>query len=165
MENKEELIQSPEDTAGIVSKNNNLFTESNDLVEKIINESNPDKLEELTNLFNLNQRKKDIARINKLSQLLNIVDTEVESRLIDTPEGFNNDQLIKYMSTTQQTINSLEDNLNHKPLIQINNQTNEIHLGEDGLNQESRKKVIDTIMSILSKDNKEVIDIDLDEEE
>ena len=69
------------------------------------------------------------------------------------------------MSTTQQTINSLEDNLNHKPLIQINNQTNEIHLGEDGLNQESRKKVIDTIMSILSKDNKEVIDIDLDEEE
>lgn len=165
MENKEELIPSPGDTAGIVPKNNNLFTESNDLVEKIINESNPDKLEELTNLFNLNQRKKDIARINKLSQLLNIVDTEVESRLIDTPEGFNNDQLIKYMSTTQQTINSLEDNLNHKPLIQINNQTNEIHLGEDGLNQESRKKVIDTIMSILSKDNKEVIDIDLDEEE
>ena len=165
MENKEELIPSPEDTTNIVSKNNNLFTESNDLVEKIVNESNPDKLEELTNLFNLNQRKKDIARINKLSQLLNIVDTEVESRLIDTPEGFNNDQLIKYMSTTQQTINSLEDNLNHKPLIQINNQTNEIHLGEDGLNQESRKKVIDTIMSILSKDNKEVIDIDLDEEE
>jgi len=137
---------------------NNLYLESSELVDQIISENNPDKLEELTQLFQLNQKKKNIARINKLSQLLDIVDSEVENRLVDTPESFRNDELIKYMSTTQQAIDSLENNISNKPLIQINNQKNEININND-LNRESRQKVLEAVMSILNNENN-IIDID-----
>lgn len=144
--------------------NNNLYLESSELVNKIINETDTNKIEELTKLFTLNQRKKDIARIDKLSKLLNLVDDEVSNRLVDTPESFNNDQLIKYMGTTQQTLTALESNLTDKPMIQINNQLNEININDSGLNRESRQKVFDTVMAILNNSNKDIIDVDMDEE-
>lgn len=144
--------------------NNNLYLESSELVNQIINETDTNKIEELTKLFTLNQRKKDIARIDKLSKLLNLVDDEVSNRLVDTPESFNNDQLIKYMGTTQQTLTALESNLTDKPMIQINNQLNEININDSGLNRESRQKVFDTVMAILNNSNKDIIDVDMDEE-
>ena len=144
--------------------NNNLYLESSELVNQIINETDTSKIEELTKLFTLNQRKKDIARIDKLSKLLNLVDDEVSNRLVDTPESFNNDQLIKYMGTTQQTLTALESNLTDKPMIQINNQLNEININDSGLNRESRQKVFDTVMAILNNPNKDIIDVDIDEE-
>lgn len=144
--------------------NNNLYLESSELVNQIINETDTNKIEELTKLFTLNQRKKDIARIDKLSKLLNLVDDEVSNRLVDTPESFNNDQLIKYMGTTQQTLTALESNLTDKPMIQINNQLNEININDSGLNRESRQKVFDTVMAILNNSNKDIIDVDIDEE-
>lgn len=143
---------------------NNLYLESSDIVNQIINEKDTSKIEELTKLFTLNQRKKDIARIDKLSKLLNLVDDEVSNRLVDTPESFNNDQLIKYMGTTQQTLTSLEGNLVDRPLIQINNQKNEININDSGLNRESRQKVFDTVMAILNNaNNNEVIDLEVEE--
>ena len=159
----EKDIEKVEETAVVVPENN-LYLESSDIVNQIINEKDSDKLEELTKLFTLNQRKKDIARIDKLSKLLNLVDDEVAGRLVDTPESFNNDQLIKYMGTTQQTLTSLESNLIDRPIIQINNQKNEININDSGLNRESRQKVFDAVMAILNgttDDN--VIDVDVEE--
>ena len=95
---------------------------------------------------------------------MNLVDDEVSNRLVDTPESFNNDQLIKYMGTTQQTLTALESNLTDKPMIQINNQLNEININDSGLNRESRQKVFDTVMAILNNSNKDIIDVDIDEE-
>jgi len=142
-----------------------LYLESSELVDQIIKETDPDKIEEMTKIFSLTQRKKDIARIDKLSKLLNLVDDEVANRLVDTPESFRNDDLIKYMSTTQQTITSLENNLTNKPLIQINNQKNEININDSGLNRESRQKVLDTVMKILNNyNNPDIIDVEEEED-
>ena len=159
MDEKEKINDSE-----VLVPNNNLYLESSELVNQIINETDTNKIEELTKLFTLNQRKKDIARIDKLSKLLNLVDDEVSNRLVDTPESFNNDQLIKYMGTTQQTLTALESNLTDKPMIQINNQLNEININDSGLNRESRQKVFDTVMAILNNSNKDIIDVDIDEE-
>ncbi|MBQ6627915.1 MAG: hypothetical protein IJH65_03785 [Methanobrevibacter sp.] len=165
MDEEKEIEEKVEETALTVPENH-LYVESGDIVNQIINEKDTEKLEELTKLFTLNQRKKDIARIDKLSKLLNLVDDEVSNRLIDTPESFNNDQLIKYMGTTQQTLTSLENNLTDKPIIQINNQRNEINITDSGLNRESRQKVFDTVMAILNKAaDGDVIDIDVEENE
>ena len=159
MDEKEKINDSE-----VLVPNNNLYLESSELVNQIINETDTSKIEELTKLFTLNQRKKDIARIDKLSKLLNLVDDEVSNRLVDTPESFNNDQLIKYMGTTQQTLTALESNLTDKPIIQINNQLNEININDSGLNRESRQKVFDTVMAILNNSNKDIIDVDIDGE-
>lgn len=140
-----------------------LYKESGDLVNQIINETDADKIDDLTKLFTINQRKKDIARIDKLSQLLNLVDDEVTNRLVDCPESFNNDQLVKYMTATQQSISTIENTLDQKPIIQINNQKNEIHINDSGLNRESREKVLNAVMEILNKANDNVIDVDVEE--
>ena len=54
-----------------------LSKQGNELTSKIIEEDDPDTLDRLTQLFTLNQKKKQIARTNKLSNLLELVDDEV----------------------------------------------------------------------------------------
>lgn len=161
----DDIIKNDEQaTTNEITTGSNLYSESNELVNKIINEYDSDKLDELTKLFSLNQRKKDIARVNKLSQLLNLVDDEMANRLIDAPEGFENSDLIKYMSTAQQTMTSIENNLEQKPLIQINNQKNEINITDSGLNRESRQKVIDAVFAILNSNTDNIIDIEIEDD-
>lgn len=147
----------------------NLSEISNNLVTEIINEEDPNKVEDLTKLFELNQKKKNIARINKLSKLLTLVDDEAITRFVNAPETFDSEILLKYMNSTQNAISSLEQSNDNKPTIQINNQTNEINLGDSGLNRESRKRVLAAVMEILDKSKKQdAIDIkisDLEENE
>lgn len=119
------------------------------LTEQIMSETDLDKFNDLTNLFEMNHRKKNMARINRLSNLLEMVDDEVILRLSTSPSAIEDKDLVGYMKTAQSAIDSIEGNLNQTPLVQINNQKNEIHINESGLNQESRKKVLDAVMAIL----------------
>ena len=65
------------------------------------------------------------------------------------------------MTATQQILGNISQEIEKTPLIQINNQKNEIHINEEGLSRESRMKVLDVISKIL--DNPENI-IDVEEE-
>ena len=127
------------------------FDKTDSLVEEIISEDDTDRLKDLTDLFEVNQRKKNIARINKLSKLLNIADDEMERRLLMLDgEGLDTDQLIKYLDSTQKTMTNMQQTMNQQPLIQVNNQTNEIHIEDGtGFDRESRKKILDTVMAII----------------
>ena len=142
----------------VVSPANKLVNTGNDLINEIINESDPDKVEDLTNLFKLNQKKRDIARINKLSNLLDNIDKEVIDRINNVPESFKNETLLAYMESTQKSITNIQQNVEQTPLIQINNQKNEINISDSGLNRESRQKVLDAVMAILN--NTDVIDVE-----
>lgn len=140
-----------------------LFGDSDELVEQIINENDPDKINDLTQLFKMSQAKKDVARTNRLSKLLEVIDDEVIMRFTSTPEAFDNDQLLKYMDVTQRTIYNVSDSINKVPTIQINNQSNEIHINNSGLDRSSRAKVLEAVNSILNSAN--IIDITPDKEE
>lgn len=127
-----------------------LNAESKDIISQIIAEKDPDKFKDLTSLFELNQRKKNMARINRLSNLLEMVDDEVILRVSTSPEDIENRDLIGYMNAAQKSMTAIEQSFNQTPLIQVNNQSNEIHISnESGLNRESRKKVLDAVMSII----------------
>ena len=143
MDEKNEIVE--------VNPNVKLTLEGNDITNQIISENDPNKLEDLTQLFLLNKKKKDLARINKLSNLINTIDDEVINRFNDEPENFNNDQLVKYLTATQQIIDTTANNIEKVPMIQINNQKNEIHIDDSGLNKESRAKVLEVITSILNE--------------
>ena len=143
MDEKNEIVE--------VNPNVKLTLEGNDITNQIISEKDPNKLEDLTQLFLLNKKKKDLARINKLSNLINTIDDEVINRFNDEPENFNNDQLVKYLTATQQIIDTTANNIEKVPMIQINNQKNEIHIDDSGLNKESRAKVLEVITSILNE--------------
>lgn len=153
MDEKNEVVE--------VSPNVKLTLEGNDITNQIISEKDPNKLEDLTQLFLLNKKKKDLARINKLSNLINTIDDEVINRFNEEPENFNNDQLVKYLTATQQIIDTTTNNIEKVPMIQINNQKNEIHIDDSGLNKESRAKVLEVITGILNESK--VIDAEVEE--
>ena len=144
-----------------------LIKQGNDLTNQIIDEENPDKLKELTQLFTINQKKKDIARINKLSTLQELIDDEVASRLMSCPDSFDHDQLEKYMVSVQKSIKNINDNSTDVPQVLINNQTN-VNINQSGLNRESREKVYNVVQELLNSlhtDNQDdIIDVNIKEQ-
>ena len=160
---KEEEIDSslfPTQAKGV--NTSELFRQGNDLTTKIIEETNPDELDNLTKLFTLNQKKKQIARTNKLSNLLELVDDEVIHRFTSGhPEIIEDDNLLKYWKITQETINQHNQDEQELPHIQINNQTN-VNINSSGLDRESRAKVLEAVQEILKSSlqtDENVIDI------
>lgn len=140
-----------------------LIKQGNDITKQIIEEDDPQKVEDLSQLFALVSKKKNIARTNRLSNLLELIDDEVITRFTETPELFDNDQLEKYMRTTQQSIYNIDNAMQNAPQIQINNQTN-VNINSSGLNRESRAKVLEAVQEILNSslqgtNNDDIIDI------
>ena len=135
-----------------------LSKQGNELTTKIIEESDPDTLDKLTQLFTLNQKKKQIARTNKLSNLLELVDDEVIARFTSAPEAIEDDNLLKYWKTTQDTISQHNSDDQELPRVQINNTVN---ISSSGLNRESRAKVLEAVQEILksSTNIEDVIDV------
>lgn len=143
-----------------ISQTNVLRDQGNEITEKIINENNPDELDKLTQLFALNQKKKQIARTNKLSNLIDKVDDEVISRFDNYPNAIEDSDLLKYWSATNDALNRRNEEELSLPRIQINNQTN-INLNSSGLNRESRAKVLDVVNQLLKES--EVVDVEVSE--
>ena len=124
------------------------------LAQQIMEETDVDKVKDLTQLFNLNAQKRNVARVLKMTNLLDQVTDQVLTRFERTPDNFSNEDLIKFMQVTENSIEKANKNLSQveqAPAIQYqqNNQVN-INIG-DGLNRESRQKVTDAVQSILSK--------------
>jgi hypothetical protein len=124
------------------------------LAQQIMNETDVDKVKDLTQLFNLNAQKRNVARVLKMTDLLDQVTDQVLTRFERTPDNFSNEDLIKFMQVTENSIEKANKSLSQveqTPAIQLqqNNQVN-INIG-DGLNRESRQKVTDAVQSILSK--------------
>ena len=139
-----------------------LSEESKNLVAQIIAERDPDKLKDLSVLFDMNQRKKNIARMDKLASLLEMVDDEVITRWATQPDSFDNDKILSYMTSTQSQINNIKNSMEKTPLVQINSQKIEINNNNSGLDQDSRKRVQEVVMAILNG-NLEVEDIESEE--
>lgn len=138
--------------------------------EKILNELVPEtdinKAKDLTYLFNWNQNKKTMVRMNKQSELLDILTDATIARVKDKPGNLSNDDLNKLMKTAadllekgHSQINSSED----APLIQINQQNNEVNMDgkQPGLSRDSREKVKTAVVNLLKQvaaGNADVVD-------
>ena len=120
----------------------------------LINETDPTKLRQLIDIFNLNIRKKDIIRATKLSALQDRVVNEMSERIINHSDNFSNKDLLDYFKTIQDTQNKTDtsiDNVNIPiPTIQINH--NEVNMNSDSvLSRESKNKVSQTVQKILKE--------------
>lgn len=129
-------------------------TQTTELAQRILDETDVDKVKDLTNLFNLNTQKKSVVRVLKMMDLMDRVTDQVITRFERTPDNFSNEDLIKFMQVTENSIDKANKSLSQveqTPAIQYqqNNQVN-INIGE-GLNRESRQRVTDAVQSILSK--------------
>lgn len=139
-----------------------LDAKSTQLAQQIMEETDIDKVKDLTNLFNLDMQKRNVARVLKMTDLLDQVTDQVLTRFERTPDNFSNEDLIKFMQVTENSIekaNKTLSQVDQTPAIQYqqNNQVN-INIG-DSLNRESRQRVTDTVQALLKKFGNGEIDI------
>ena len=141
-----------------------LDVQTRDIAQQIIDEQDVDKIQDLTNLFNLNARKRNVARVIKMNDLLDRVTDSVIERFEKTPANFSNEDLVKYMQVAEQAIEKANKQLNlveETPAIQVL-QNNQINVSVvDTLDKESRDRVSDAIQKILAK--QKAIDVDSEE--
>ena len=159
-------------TAALVAVDtSNLNAESLDILNQIIEAEDIDKTKDLTYLFNINQNKKTMVRIDSLSNLQDKLVGLLSNRVTERPDEMSNQEVMQALKVVQDIIERGTKQItgqNDQPLIQINQQTNSVNVGDEaaGLNRDSRDKVKRAIMSILDnvKDatdtNAEIIEAD-----
>ena len=120
----------------------------------MINSQDSDEIQRLTQLFNVNQMKKDALRVLKLNEILDRLDDQVAERVENHPDQFSNADLLNYVNAIQQNISKSAQNvgtLNQTPLIQFNQQNN-INVDGEVLNRESREKIVDIVRQFLNSE-------------
>lgn len=151
-------VPMPDETAdvAIVSKEApSLNQESLELINQIIAETDEQRSRELTHLFNTNQNKKTMVRVNKLSDLLDTITDQALARFTARPDEISNKELFDGLKVVQDLIERGQKQVSgagETPLIQFNQQNNEVNLGEttSTLNRDSRERVKAAVMGLLS---------------
>ena len=141
-------------TALVAVDTSSLNAESLDILNQIIEAEDIDKTKDLTYLFNINQNKKTMVRIDSLSNLQDKLVGLLSSRVTERPDEMSNQEVMQALKVVQDIIERGTKQItgqNEQPLIQINQQTNSVNVGDEaaGLNRDSRDKVRRAIMSIL----------------
>lgn len=151
-----------ETTALVTVDTANLNAESLEILNEIIavESTNIDKTKDLTYLFNQNQNKKTMVRLDSLSNLQDKLVGLLSKRVIDRPDEMSNQEVMQALKIVQDIMDRSTKNImgvdNQAPLIQINQQDNSVNMGGKGLNaapRESRDRVKNAVMSLLSSIN------------
>ena len=129
-----------------------LKTDTENVVSQLVQSSEADEIKRLTQLFNVNQMKKDAIRTVKLNDMLDKLDTKILDRIENSADDMSNRDLIDYVNTVQQSISKSAQNvanINQTPLIQFNQQNNVVNVGQGQFTRESRGKIIDIVQQLL----------------
>ena len=134
----------------------NLSIEAQKLIGELTSEKDKQKMQAIEQQFNEIQRKKQLARVSKLSDVQDMLTDQFYQRISQRPDEISNKEMLDGMKTIQdlmeksqkQTSGSLED---IPQLIQIN-QT-EVNVGNN-LNRDSRERVKNAVLGLLDSINK-----------
>lgn len=147
-----------------------LASSTEDITRRILEEEDPDELKEIISVFNIHMKKKDLARVSKLSTLQDKISDQMEKRLDKRADEFSNKDLIDYMRVIQGIIDRSDTTTSsiELPAIQINQ--NNVNINDNSLSRESREHITDAITSIFNKlgipkpnsESSSIIDIPLD---
>lgn len=152
-----EEAQQAEDFTDLAVVDNipNLNEESLALINQIIAETDIDKAKDLTYLFNVNQNKKTMIRVNKLSDLLDTITDQALARFTSRPDEISNKELFDGLKVVQDLIERGQKQVSgagEMPLIQFNQQTNEVNIGSSPstLSRDSRERVKSAVLGLLN---------------
>lgn len=130
-----------------------LLIETKQIVDGLMQEHDVNKTKDLVHLFNLNQSKKNVLRAIKYSDLLDKITEQMVSRVENKADCFSNDDLLKYMTAIQASIEKAGksvDTISESPAIQINH-NNQVNVSiVDPLDRESREKISEVIKAIMA---------------
>lgn len=148
-------VQSSSTTALTTVNTEDLNKESLTLINQIIAESDLEKTKDLTHLFNINQNKKTMIRIDKLSGLQDHMVDQFAKRIAERPDEISNKELMDGIRIVQDIIERGQkqvEGVNQTPLIQFNQQNNSVNIGDDTpqLSKESRDRVKNAVLNLLT---------------
>ena len=131
-----------------------LNQESLALISQIIAETDEQKTRDLTQLFNANQNKKTMVRVNKLSDLLDTITDQALARFTARPDEISNKELFDGLKVVQDLIERGQKQVSgagEMPLIQVNQQNNEVTIGgsPSTLSRDSRERVKSAVLGLL----------------
>lgn len=148
------LIQ-PNTPCIVQAKTLSLNEESKELIDRLIAETDEQKARDLTHLFNANQNKKTMVRVNKLSDLLDTITDQALARFTTRPDEISNKELFDGLKVVQDLIERGQKQVSgagETPLIQVNQQTNEVNIGgtSSNLSRDSRERVKSAVLGLLN---------------
>lgn len=170
----EETSLLPTTDALIEEARTNLNLEAQRLIGELTAEKDRQKMQAIEQQFNDIQRKKQLARISKLSEVQDKLTDQFYQRISQRPDEISNKEMLDGMKVVQDLMEKTQKRaelIDEIPqLIQIN-QT-EVNVGSN-LNRESREKVKNAVLGILDSINKvpqtadesQVIEVDFAEED
>ena len=123
---------------------------SKSLVDQIVDEQDPDKLKNLVSLFNINQSKKNLVRVEMFSRLMDKISVQMMERFEKKPGEFSNKDLLDYLSAVRSAIDKNDINVDNMPTPVIQNNT-QVNISVDTLDRNSKERVADAVKSILSR--------------
>ena len=134
-----------------------LVENTNDIINKIIEEQDFNKVNDLKKLFELNQTKKDIIRAAKISDILD----SLHDQIIYNVENFGNvmddETLVKYHNALSSSLEKTSKQITQQPenvTLQQNNIN--VNVEENVLSKESRDRITEAINAILKNNTIEV---------
>lgn len=127
-----------------------LDTPIEELEEKLLKEKDVDNVKNIIDLFNLNIKKKNVIRANKLAELQDSISDQMQKRIESNADAFSNDDLLNYFKTVQQTIEKADTSSEDVKIpVQITQQ--QINITDSVLDRDSRQRVISAIQSIIAR--------------
>ncbi len=141
-------------TALAILDTDKLSKESVELINAIIAEQDLDKTKDLTYLFNINQNKKTMVRMDKLSELQDNLVAQFSKRISERPDEISNQELMNALKIVQDILERGQKQIagtQEQPLIQINQQTNSVNVGDEAvtLSRESKQRVANVVSDLL----------------
>jgi len=140
-----------------------LSSSTEELEQRIMETDDPEELQKIINLFNINIKKKDIIRAGKLNKLQDKTLAQITERIEKNPDLFSNRDLLDYYKVIQDTLTRADISTDNMPKIQFNQQIINVNQ-EDSLSRESKEKVMDLIKAIMQQpliQEAEVVDADV----
>lgn len=130
-----------------------LASTTEDIVERIKAETDQKKLKELTDLFIMNQSKKNIIRSATFNDVLDKIAEQMSLRMSHKSGEFSNKDLVDWMKVIQDTVNKTGDTaeqIKSAPTIQVN----QVNINSETLDSDSKQRVMEFIQSVMRGETK-----------
>ena len=154
-QSSEEASLIPISETSLAEARTNLSIEAQKLIGELTSEKDKQKVQAIEQQFNEIQRKKQLARISKLSDVQDMLTDQFYLRISQRPDEISNKEMLDGMKTIQDLMEKNQkhaDSIEEIPqLIQIN-QT-EVNVGNN-LNRDSRERVKNAVLGLLDSINK-----------
>lgn len=128
---------------------------STEILAMVVKEDDPAKMQDLTSMFQMNQRKKTMVRMEKYDELADVLTDRLIERVKNDPDRIPTEQLMGALKTVSGLLSNgmtqivPEQTAPQAPVINIADQHTEVNVEPNGLNRASRDKVKDVVLSLL----------------